>query len=64
MSKGRVYSGMAEWDTTELGKQVVISLCTMISLPFASIKIDNPINMQTFLRSGEDFIEVDEIRKL
>jgi len=59
-----VYSGMAEWDTTELGKQVVISLCTMISLPFASIKIDNPINMQTFLRSGEDFIEVDEIRKL
>ena len=59
-----MYSGMAEWDTTELGKQVVISLCTMISLPFASIKIDNPINMQTFLRSGEDFIEVDEIRKL
>ena len=59
-----MYSGMAEWDTTALGKQVVISLCTMISLPFASIKIDNPINMQTFLRSGEDFIEVDEIRKL
>jgi len=43
------YSDMAEWDTTALGKQVAISLCTMVSPPFTSIQIDNPISAQKFL---------------